>query len=123
LYLGDYQTLESRNLENGFTQTFMDKSTKYESESGALFFDKKPKFKSFDDISLGYLDKTDKKMFNTMFQKLGVSSPFYISLDPTGCFTDDLDELTKFVVFNSEPQYKHVIRDIFSISTSFKECV
>lgn len=123
IYIGDYQTLESRNLENGFTQTFGDKSEKYEAESGALFFDKRQKIKSFEGISLGYLNKTDKKMFDSMFQKLGLSESFYVSLDPTGCFTDDLDELTRFVRFNSEPQYRHIVRDIFSISTSFSECV
>lgn len=123
IYMGDYQTLSSRNIENGFTQTYNDKSIKQESESGSLFFDKRSKFKTFDSVSLGFLDRSDKKMFDEMFQKLGMTENFYISLDPTGAFTDDLDELTKYVVFNSEPSYRHVIRDIFSISISMRECV
>lgn len=123
IYLGDYQTLESRNLENGFSITFNDKSTKYESESGALFFDKKPKFKTIEGTNLGFLSRADRKMFDSMFQKLGLSTPFYVSIDPQMQFTDDLDELTKFVVFNSEPNYRHIIRDIFSIAVSFRECV
>jgi len=123
LYLGDYQTLQSRNLENGFTVSFEDKSKTYEAESGSKFFDKKAKFKKFDGMSLGFLDKTDKKMFDTMFQKLGISTPFYISIDPTGCFTDELDELTKLARFSSSPSYQHIIRDIFSIKISIEECV
>lgn len=123
IYLGDYQTLSSRNLENGFNYVFKDRSIKQESESGALFFDKKPKYASLEGVSLGYIEHDDRIMFNTMFQKLGVSTPFYVSLDPTGCFTDDLDELTKFVVFDSEPNFRHIMRDIFSISISMRECV
>lgn len=123
VYLGDYQTLTSRNIENGFSMTLEDKSIKTESESGVLFFDKKPKTKRLDGMSLGYISKEDKKTFLEMFQKLGLTTPFYISLDPTGCFTDDLDELTMFCRFDSEHQLRHIIRDIFSISISAREAV
>lgn len=123
LYLGDYQTLTSRNLENGFTIEYQDNSIKTEAESGALFFDKKPKTRNFGGMSLGYLSREDKKTFTDLFQKLGLSTPFYISLDPTGCFSDNLDELTIYCRFDSEPQARHVIRDVFSISISATEVV
>lgn len=123
LYLGDYQTLQSRNIENGFVQTFVDKSEKYETITGRTFYDKKPKYKTFDSCSLGYLEKSDRIMFETMFQKLGVTTPFYIAIDPKTNFSNDTSDLTKLVTFNSDPQIRHIIRDIFSISLSLKESV
>lgn len=123
LYLGDYQTLQSRNIENGFVQNFLDKSEKYEAESGRMFFDKKAKYKTFDSCSLGFLEKSDRIMFEEMFQKLGISEPFYVAFDPKGNFTNDISDMTKFVNFNSDPQIRHIIRDIFSISLSLRESI
>lgn len=123
LYLGDYQTLQSRNIENGFTQTMNDKSEKFEAQSGSLFFNKRPKFRTYDSMSLGFIEEEDRMMFEEMFQKLGLSTPFYISIDPRSNFTTGLNQLTRLVTFNSEPQIRHVIRDIFTISLSLRESV
>lgn len=123
VYLGDYRTLTSRNLENGFTMDYVDNSKSTEGETGILYFDKKPKYKTFSSMTLGYLERDDRKKIMAMFESLGVSNCLYISLDPTGCFSDSLDEFTAYCFFSKEPSFRHIIRDIFSVSVEFREAI
>lgn len=123
IYLGDYRTLTSRNLENGFTMDYVDNSKSTEGETGILYFDQKPKYKTFSSMTLGYLERDDRKQIMAMFEALGLSNCLYVSLDPTGCFSDSLDEFTAYCLFSKEPSFRHIIRDIFSVSVEFREAV
>lgn len=123
IYLGDYITFETRNIASGFQIQDIDPSEITESESGVLHFDNKTKYGSITAATVNYLPREDKDSIRTMFEILGKTTPFYISLDPTNCVTDNLNELTRYVVFAKEPSFKHIFSDVFSISFEFREVV
>lgn len=121
LYLGDYVTITSTNVANGFEKVNIDPSNISNAESGVLYFDNKQKYSQFTSMSINVLDRSDKDTLEKAFNKLGKTTPFFISLDPTNVITDTLFELTKLVVFNEMPSFRHIIRDIFSSSLSVRE--
>jgi hypothetical protein len=123
LYLGDHINFESRNINNGFSKQNNDPSTVQEATSGALYFNKKTKYGIFNNMGLGYLPRENKDTLEVMFEKLGVTTPFYISLDPLTNITDSIDELTRYVVFTNSPVFTHVLYDKFNTSISVREVV
>lgn len=123
IYLGDYITITNRNIANGFEINEIDLSSVSNAESGFLYFDKRAKYQSLDSLSIGLLDRTDKDILSSMWNRLGNTTPFYVSLDPTLFVTTNTYDLTKFVIFNSAPKYTHVIRDIFTMSFSLREVI
>lgn len=123
LYLGDYITLSNRNVGIGFDKGDVDKSDVEESTSGVLHFDRKTKYQTISGASIGLLDKADKDTLSAMYEKLGNTTPFYVSLDPTLAVTDELTELTLYVVFPVEPRLIHIIAETYSMSLSFRELV
>ena len=123
LYLGDYVTISSKNVTNGFSRTSIDPSNINESESGVLHFDKKTQYTQFESTSIQNLDRSDKDALDKMYNRLGKTTPFYVSFDPTNCITDNIEELTKYVVFSQEPKFTHVVYDLFSMSLSMREVI
>ena len=123
IYLGTYTTLTSNNITNGFNFNIKDPSDVYVSEKGVNYFDKKPKYFIYDNLEMVNLEKTDQRTLERMFQQLGKSTPLYLSLDPTLAVSDNMYEMTKFVLFNEEPKFRHIIARKYSISMSFKEAV
>lgn len=116
IYIGDHITLSERNLSRGFTRTYTDPSIVSTSVSGARYFDEKTKYQTFGNGSIRFVNKDDRIALEQMFFDFGKTTPFYISIDPTTCFTDNLDELTKYVFFTSEPLMTHVANDTYSIT-------
>lgn len=123
LYLGDYITLTDKNVSIGFELTDVDPSGIIESESGVLHFDSKTHYTQIDGASIGLLERSDKDVLLEMYERLGSITPFYVSLDPTLCITNSVDDLTKYVVFSGQPKFKHIINDIFSMSLSLREVI
>jgi hypothetical protein len=123
IFIGDYITFTNRNADNGFIKILVDETDVKESENGALYFSRKTKYSEFRDIVIRYLDRADKDNIELLFNKLGVSTPFYISLDPKGIISDRGDELTKYVIFAEYPRFTHVIFDKFSVSFDVKEAI
>ena len=123
IYLGDYTTLENRNLNKGFTKTINDPSLTAQSESGVLYFDRKTKFASFKGTSISFLDKTQRDTLEQLFFDFGKTTPLFVSIDPTECFSNDLYDLTKYVVFDDSPKFKHITSDKFSMSFSLREVI
>ena len=123
LYIGDYITLSNRNINIGFEKGDIDPSDIIESEAGVLHYDTKTKYSKISSASIGLLNRSDKDVLTSMFNKLGKTTPFFISLDPLTQTTSSIDELTKYVVFSDEPKFRHIINDIYSMSMSFREVV
>jgi hypothetical protein len=120
-FLGPYTTISNRNVANGIQVQLFDPSESSRSESGVLYYDTKTKYFKCDNMSIGLLDRADKDTLMSMWENLGKTTPFYISLDPTKVITDNLYDLTKYVVFQDTPNFTHVIRDIFSMSLNVME--
>lgn len=123
IYLGDYRTLESRNLQNGFEIQFVDNSKQTEASNGALFFDSYTKYFKISNSTLGFLEESDRETVIDIFRKVGKTKPFYISLDPAGCFSSNLHMFTKIVVFDADVSFSHIINGIFSATISMREAV
>jgi len=121
VYLGDYVTIDNRNINSGFSKSQTDPSVKSTSESGALFFDTKTKYTSFNSMSIKYLDQADKDTLEAMYQVLGKITPFYVSFDPVNEISASIDELTKYVIFETEPIFSHIKTSVFSMSLKFRE--
>lgn len=121
LYLGDYSTVTSRNVASGFSKALSDPSNRSISENGAIYFDRKTKYTVFTGINLDFMSRADKDTIRGIFEILGTTTPFYLSLDPTNAISDSIDEFTKYVIFDREPTYNHVKTDTFSIGMDFRE--
>jgi len=52
---------------------------------------------------------------------LGLTKPFFISIDPTGIVSTKISDLTKFVYFNSQPVFNHIIYKTWATSFSVRE--
>jgi hypothetical protein len=123
IYLGDYTTMTTRNVSNNFQRVSIDPSRVDISTSGVLHFDRKTQYNLINSVNIKYMERSEKDALREMYNILGKTTPFYVSLDPTLCLTNDLFELTKYCVFNSEPVFKQEIADIFSVSFTLRELV
>jgi len=123
MYLGTYTTLTDRNISNGFEKTIVDPSEVQESENGSLYFDERTKYAVFRNAGIQYLNKTDRDTLEQLYHDFGLTTPLFISLDPTTCVSNDLYDLTKYMVFSRDPGFKHVIRDLFNMTLNFREVV
>lgn len=123
IYLGSYQTLEGRNISTGFIDELVDPSTSSESEAGVIYFDRRTKYTKFSGLSLRYLENDDRLVVKDVFNTVGKTEPFYISLDPLSTLNDDITEFTKFVVFVDEPQYTNMGANRFSTNLNVREIV
>jgi hypothetical protein len=123
IYIGDYLTLANRNIEVGFNKHLIDPSETKESENGAVYFDRRTKYGTFSNLTLQYLERADKDMLEDLFNRLGIYTPFYISLDPTLSISDTYGEFTKYVTFSTAPDFTHIIFDKFNMQMDFREQV
>jgi hypothetical protein len=121
LYLGDYTTIERRNVANGFEKKMVDTSEAVSSQNGALYFQTGLKYMAFESVSIQYMDASDRRELEQVFYDLGRSTPFYVSMDPTLIVSDDASEFTRYVVFDQEPTFTHIRSDIYSVRMSFRE--
>jgi hypothetical protein len=116
IYIGDYITLTERNISKGYTRQYTDPSIVSTSVSGARYFDQKTKYQTWGNGSIQYVNKDDRLTLEQMFHDFGKTIPFYVSFDPTTCFTDNVDELTKYVFFRNEPLLTQVRNNTYTIT-------
>lgn len=123
LYLGDYVTLDNTNYSIGFDNSDVDPSSVAISESGVLHYDAKTKYSAISGGGVDVLFRSDKDRLKAMFEYLGLTTPFFVSIDPLLLTTSTIEELTKYVVFASEPKFTHIINDLYSVSLDFREVI
>jgi hypothetical protein len=122
IYLGDSTEL-SRNVQEGFQFIEIDPSTKSESEAGVVFFDRRVKYGAFPRMTFFFIDRDDRDTFFNLFKFVGTTTPFYFSLDPELSISNDISEFTRFVVFESPPEYPHEKFENFSVDITLREVV
>ena len=122
-YLGSYETPTSRNMTVGFKETQVDPSTVSESEGGVLYFDTRDKYTKLEGISIPYLEDADKQVFVDLFDEVGVTTPFYISLDPLLNINTDITDFTRYVVFMNSPDFTNVSTCRFSTVLNVREVI
>lgn len=124
LYLGDHITFAATSVQQGaFEKATIDPSEEVEAESGARFFLKRPKYAVLTGMGIALVPESERRAVESLFRKVGRSTPFYFSLDPTLKVTSELQDLTAYVTFGSEPKFSHVFRGYFNISLDLREAV
>jgi hypothetical protein len=123
VYLGDYVTLTTRNVANGFSRKWVDPSVRVESENGALFVQSKTKYLKFDSVNVQYISSTERADLEQLFYDNGIGVPFYVSFDPTLLVSSALSDYTKYVMFDEEPTLRHVKNEYYNISMSMREAL
>ena len=121
LYLGDYTTLADRNITNGFNKTIMDPSIIQRSEAGAKYFDTKTKYAKFSSASIEHLSQSQRDELEQLFHDFGVHTPLFVSIDPRGCISSELYDMTKYCVFSAAPRFRHIRADMFHMSLDLEE--
>jgi len=122
LYLGSYESFTTHNINNGFSSVQSDDSIVSYSEGGTAFFRLKPKYWNYS-FSIEWVSESDRYLLRDMFNQVGISTPFFISIDPTGLISETVGELTKYVTFTDPYQQDHLRYKYFSQSMSVREVV
>jgi hypothetical protein len=82
LRLGDYWQAENSNISWGYGIKHNDPSRQSELESGGVFTEKKPSWRTMN-IKFEYLTKTDENNLLNLLYSLGKNTPFLVSVYPT----------------------------------------
>jgi hypothetical protein len=124
LYVGDYLTFTSTNISRGFTDTIVDPTERQESQSGRLFFKERRKYFAASGIQIQLPTQAEKNDFKQFVYDYGINNPFFLSIDPGLSISSELVEFTRFVYFDSLPNFNHVFIDRFNIAAfSVREVV
>lgn len=123
LFLGDYETISQSNVSIGIEQIENDLTVQSPAESGKLYFDEGNKYSQFNNLSISAMSLSDKDKLLRLWRKLGRSTPFYISIDPTTCTSTELGDLTKFCYFTDQPIFTHLIFNLWSLGFSVREVI
>lgn len=123
LYLGDYVTLTNHNINNNFQKIVVDESIRSQSEGGSLYHDVKTKYTAFRSIGYGFIDLESREALEKIYNKMGVTQPVYVSLDPNLKISSQLDDLTIYCVYDTSPVMDHVIYNKFNYNIEFREVI
>lgn len=121
IYIGDHTTVTLTNIATGFTKELTDPSTLLQSENGALFVEIRPRYLTIQNASIQLLNGSERAALEQVLYDVGVRDPFFISIDPGVEVTENLEELTRFVIMTRSPTLEHVIRDYYNISLEMRE--
>jgi len=121
IYLGDYTTLTGTNIQNGFRKRIVDPSLRTTSEQGQIYFDRKTKYSEFTSAGIALLTKGERDTLEQLFYDFGTHTPLFVSLDPALCISDELGDFTKYVIFDREPEFRHVRHQYFNMTLQLRE--
>ena len=121
IYLGDVTTPTGTNLASGFSRSQVDPSLQATSESGVIYFDTRNKYETFNGQSIQLLTTSDRNDLEQMFFDYGISTPFFVSIDPSIAVSDDIDDYNKWVYFAARPTFTHVFKNYYNMGLSLRE--
>ncbi len=121
IWLGDHTTITSSNVATGYSRKLVDPSLVQKSESGTRYVNRRPKYRTFSGMEIQNLTATDRLELEAMFDRLGLDQSFFFSMDPANAISTTLDELTFYAQFTREPELRHLIRDIYTLSLELEE--
>jgi hypothetical protein len=123
LYIGDYTTLDGRNISTGVEMDLIDPSEQSLSEGGQLFTNDKTPFREFSSLDIGLASPEHVAFFKALYKLKQKSVPFFVSLDPTEFLSDSPDEYLAYVRFPESPKYKHILNNRFEVSFFLREAL
>lgn len=122
-YLGDYYSPTDANIQIGLTRTINDASEIFTSDAGVEFFRLKPGYWSWDSLSIQLLHDDDRTQLESTLSTLGLTSPFFLSLDPLAQTSATAGEFTKYVRLTKAPILQSVRYKYWAGSISIKEVI
>lgn len=121
VYVGDHISMTQTNMATGFTKELTDPSNVLQSENGALFFEKRPRYLTLTNCEIQLINAQEREDIEQLFYDVGIREPMFVSVDPGVEVTISLEELTRFMVMISSPTLNHVLRDYYNISFEMRE--
>lgn len=123
IYMGSYRTVTISNVSKGFQKNLVDQSITQKAVSGSDYVRELPSYRRFSSMDMEYLDDDERRDLEQMIFQLNAKRPFYFCLDPLSEVTSDLDEATIYAKFDGEPDLKHIIRDVYTLSFDLRELI
>lgn len=122
VYLGDHVTFATRsNVGIGFTEVDQDPSTVQDSDGGQRWARERTMRRRWQGLSAGLLAAADRRELRRIFRAVGISRPFYFSLDPMLSYSEALSESTAYGMIDGDPKWPHVIRDVYGLEFDLVE--
>lgn len=122
-YIGDSKITTNTNFATGFTRRFADQSVKLYSESGQLYVDRKPRYRTIESCTIMLLKGQDLLDMEQLYFDLRQGSPFFIVIDPKVQVTSSLAHLTHYVQVEGDPAFQHVLAQYYNLSFALRECI
>lgn len=120
VFLGNYLNPTRGRAQFPLIQEFIDNSVTIYAESGASYSDIRQKTQSFS-ISIAALQKADIEDFFIFFNDFGTGKPWFISMDSDANFSSSALRKILLVKFVSEPQYRLISPDNFTLTFRIRE--
>lgn len=121
VYLGDYISLDNHNVEIGFKRKLVDPSSVSYSDAGVPYARRKTKYWTYGGLQMMHLTDDDRDEIETMVEELGTTTPFFIAIDPLAGISASVTELTKYVMFDSDPDLDHIRYNMYSFAFNVRE--
>jgi len=122
-YIGDSYSPVSTNISTGLQRSSQDNSVTVYSESGALFADTRPKVLKITSLQIQFLKDDDLDDLEQLFYELGLSSGFFLCIDPLAQVSSSISRMTNYVRLDGPANFQHIIRGYYHTSFELKEVV
>lgn len=124
LYIGDYSSFpDDRNIGTGFEDTFQDDSMLSASDNGQIYGNDRTPVRIYSALEVGVAKAEVVAFLKNLYKLKQLTTPFFISLDPTNYFSDSPDEHIAFVRFMTPPKNKHILRNLFQTGFEVREAL
>ena len=120
VFLGNwYETVQGQaQFGAGFAPS--DRSRVVFSEGGQTFGDELQKSEQFS-IKYNHLTVTEKDKFDEIFDKFGITKPFFVVLDPSVVFYTQLSDSIRYVKFEKPPTFSLERPGLYSMAATLRE--
>lgn len=120
LFLGNYWSISRGRSQFPLSNEYIDRSELFFSESGQSFNDIKETTAKFS-VTFSALQKADIEYFDDFFDLVGVSKPFFVSMDTAAAFSSDYRRRIILCKFDSPPTWTLDSPDNFTMELILRE--
>jgi hypothetical protein len=123
IYLGGATVIGSSGVAKGFSRSTIDPSISMVSASGRKYFDSRQKYDVFTSLSVQNVTEADRILIDNVFAEVGVTTPFFMSIDAFQAASNSIDELTRYVRFSKPPPQQNSFYKYYNIGLEFEEAI
>jgi hypothetical protein len=120
IYLGDVVVTSQGAVQFPLNTSLQEIGQRTLSRSGVALFDK-IQVTEVIDFEWALLNKTDKDTLEDFVRDVGMSTPFFVALDPNEVFSGELERHVRYVRFDSGPSFSLIAPNVFSSSWTLRE--